>query len=257
MPDRVLVAYATRTGSTAQVAEAVGETLRARGFDLTVGSIENDPSPEGCAAVIVASAVNGLKPQRVSVVDEAGRLLADGSSDDTAAGGSSADERKLTFERRMREQVESIVTSVVGLQRVFHLEQMTDRGFALLTGGRSCPTRQQVGGWRRHLRWYEVDAFCRRTAPWDWIAGDDALVSFDEHTLPRWTHKFSVSKGYVTTRNKYMRCEKLFYGYHVDSDSYLCVQATPGRTELRDLAVPLTRRVLRGGRWGRGRRKRG
>ena len=32
---------------------------------------------------LVASAVNGLKPQRVSVVDEAGRLLADGSADDT------------------------------------------------------------------------------------------------------------------------------------------------------------------------------
>jgi flagellar M-ring protein FliF len=62
---------------------------------------------------LVASAVNGLKPQRVSVVDETGRLLADGSGDDSG-GGSNADERKLTYERRMREQVESIVTSVVG-----------------------------------------------------------------------------------------------------------------------------------------------
>src|SRR5471030_88529 len=62
---------------------------------------------------LLASAVNGLKPQRVSVVDETGRLLADGSGDETG-GGSSADERKLTYERRMRDQVESIVTSVVG-----------------------------------------------------------------------------------------------------------------------------------------------
>jgi flagellar M-ring protein FliF len=62
---------------------------------------------------LIASAVNGLKPQRVSVVDETGRLLADGSADDTG-GGANADERKLTYERRMREQVESIVTSVVG-----------------------------------------------------------------------------------------------------------------------------------------------
>ena len=31
---------------------------------------------------LIASAVNGLKPQRVSVVDETGRLLADGSADD-------------------------------------------------------------------------------------------------------------------------------------------------------------------------------
>jgi len=62
---------------------------------------------------LIASAVNGLKPQRVSVVDETGRLLADGSADETG-GGSSADERKVAYERRMREQVESIVTSVVG-----------------------------------------------------------------------------------------------------------------------------------------------
>ncbi|MEI8150612.1 MAG: flagellar basal-body MS-ring/collar protein FliF [Hyphomicrobiales bacterium] len=62
---------------------------------------------------LIAAAVNGLKPQRVSVVDETGRLLADGNADDSGNGGS-ADERKLAFERRMREQVESIVTSVVG-----------------------------------------------------------------------------------------------------------------------------------------------
>ncbi len=62
---------------------------------------------------LVASAVNGLKPQRVSIVDENGRLLANGSADDTA-GGISADERQIAFERRMREQVEAIVSSVVG-----------------------------------------------------------------------------------------------------------------------------------------------
>ena len=53
----------------------------------------------------------------------------------------------------------SVFAPVIGLQRLFHLDQMDDRGFALLCGGRSCPTRQLVGGWRRHLRWYEVDAF--------------------------------------------------------------------------------------------------
>ena len=62
---------------------------------------------------LVASAVNGLKPQRVSVVDETGQLLADGSAEESG-GGATADERKLAYERRMREQVESIVNSVVG-----------------------------------------------------------------------------------------------------------------------------------------------
>ncbi|HET7680035.1 MAG TPA: flagellar basal-body MS-ring/collar protein FliF [Xanthobacteraceae bacterium] len=62
---------------------------------------------------LVASAVNGLKPERVSIIDEAGRLLADGAASDNTAG-IGADERKSAFERRLREQVENIVTSVVG-----------------------------------------------------------------------------------------------------------------------------------------------
>jgi hypothetical protein len=141
----------------------------------------------------------------------------------------------------------SAFAPLIGLKRIFHLDQMTDPGFALLTGGRSCPSRHVIGGWRRHLRWQQVDAFCRRTCPWDHVREDDALVSFDEHTIPRWTHKYAIRKGYVTTRNKYMRCEKLFYGYHVELERYLCVQGTPGHVELRDLAVPLTRRVLTAG----------
>ncbi|MDH6174471.1 flagellar M-ring protein FliF [Bradyrhizobium japonicum] len=64
---------------------------------------------------LVASAVNGLKPQRVSIVDEAGQLLADGAATDPeqAVG----DERRTAFEKRMRKQVEDIVSSVVGSGR--------------------------------------------------------------------------------------------------------------------------------------------
>ena len=64
---------------------------------------------------LVASAVNGLKPDRISVVDETGRLLADGASSDNPFGaGGGADERKLAFENRLRREVETIVNSVVG-----------------------------------------------------------------------------------------------------------------------------------------------
>lgn len=64
---------------------------------------------------LVASAVNGLKPQRVSIVDETGQLLADGSATDT--DGVTGDERRAAFEKRMRHQVEAIVSSVVGAGR--------------------------------------------------------------------------------------------------------------------------------------------
>ncbi len=75
-----------------------------------------DPQQVRAIRHVVASAVNGLKPARVSIVDEAGQLLADGAADpnaETAAG----DERRTAFEKRMRSQVESIVSSVVGSGR--------------------------------------------------------------------------------------------------------------------------------------------
>src|SRR5436853_6713221 len=77
------------------------------------GSLE----PQQIRAVrhVVASAVSGLKPQRVSIVDEAGQLLADGATGD--ADNTIADERRAGFEKRMRSQVEAIVSSVVGAGR--------------------------------------------------------------------------------------------------------------------------------------------
>jgi flagellar M-ring protein FliF len=77
------------------------------------GSLE----PQQIRAIrhLVASAVNGLKPQRVSIVDEAGQLLADGATGD--ADNAIGDERRASFEKRMRNQVEAIVSSVVGAGR--------------------------------------------------------------------------------------------------------------------------------------------
>src|SRR6201747_2987848 len=74
-----------------------------------------DPAQIRAIRHVVASAVNGLKPQRVSIVDETGRLLADG------AGGEHentvGDERRSAFEKRRRNEVGAIVSSVVGQGR--------------------------------------------------------------------------------------------------------------------------------------------
>lgn len=76
------------------------------------GSLE----PQQVRAIrhLVATAVNGMKPERVSVIDETGRLLADGAARENAMGGGSADERKTAYENRLRDQVEAIVSSIVG-----------------------------------------------------------------------------------------------------------------------------------------------
>src|SRR3954462_3173141 len=74
-----------------------------------------DPQQIRAIRHLVASAVNGLKPQRVSIVDEAGQLLADGANSHTDNGIGA--ERRAGFEKRIPNQIEGIVSSVVGAGR--------------------------------------------------------------------------------------------------------------------------------------------
>lgn len=77
---------------------------------------ELDPGQVRAIRHLVASAVDGLRPGKVSLVDETGRLLADGASDE-ADTGTLAAERQVSQERRLRSEVEDIVASVVGRGR--------------------------------------------------------------------------------------------------------------------------------------------
>jgi len=59
MSKKILVGYATRTGSTVGVAEAIGRTLAERGFQVDVKPMREQPKLEGYDAVVLGSAING------------------------------------------------------------------------------------------------------------------------------------------------------------------------------------------------------
>lgn len=77
---------------------------------------ELEPGQIRAVRHLVATAVQGLKPERVSIVDETGRLLADGAGNETDAAALAAD-KQSNHERRLRSQVEDIVASIVGRGR--------------------------------------------------------------------------------------------------------------------------------------------
>jgi len=68
---------------------------------------------------LVSGAVPGLQPERISIVDQRGSLLARGSSGDTASMVSqSLEEKKISMESRLRGQIETLLEKTVGLGKV-------------------------------------------------------------------------------------------------------------------------------------------
>jgi len=56
---KILVAYATAHGSTAEVAEFIGKTLQDREFDVTVANVEQVNDAEAYDVFILGSAIHG------------------------------------------------------------------------------------------------------------------------------------------------------------------------------------------------------
>lgn len=57
MKERILVTYATRAGSTTQVAAAIAETLTARGYQVDLTPVKENPPVAQYHAVVLGSAV--------------------------------------------------------------------------------------------------------------------------------------------------------------------------------------------------------
>lgn len=72
MNARILIAYASATGSTVEVAAEIGKTLGARGFSVDVRPIRENPQIEDYQVVLVGSAVQWGKwlPEAVGFVQD-------------------------------------------------------------------------------------------------------------------------------------------------------------------------------------------
>ncbi len=69
---------------------------------------------------LVASAIEGLSPSGVSIIDDKGRLLASGASDGNEIGAIAGqmEERTLNIENRIRTRIEKMLEDVLGAGRV-------------------------------------------------------------------------------------------------------------------------------------------
>lgn len=82
---------------------------------LSVGGQGLSPGQVRAVRNLVAGAVPGMTLDRISVLDDRGRLLAAGAeTDEDGASGANADERRTALEERYRQMVLEIVESVTG-----------------------------------------------------------------------------------------------------------------------------------------------
>ena len=70
MSNRILVIFAGRTGSTAEVANIINEVLASRGYSVDLKSVKEKPSVEGYRAIIMGSAirVGGWLPEMLEFI---------------------------------------------------------------------------------------------------------------------------------------------------------------------------------------------
>ena len=79
MDDKVLVAYASKYGATAEIAEKIGEVLRQEGLDADVVPANRVSKPEQYQAIVIGSAVymGGWQKDAVKLLKNNEKLLAE------------------------------------------------------------------------------------------------------------------------------------------------------------------------------------
>jgi menaquinone-dependent protoporphyrinogen oxidase len=70
MSNRILVTYATKAGSTAEIAARIGEHLSSRGFDVDVINVKSKPDPKDYQTVLLGSCIRmgGWLPEMMDYI---------------------------------------------------------------------------------------------------------------------------------------------------------------------------------------------
>ena len=83
---------------------------------LKMNGARHDPEQVSAVQYLVAAAVPGLVPNRISIIDNKGSLLARGFEDLSAPGATAAkgEERKRALQRRLGSTIEQLLENIVG-----------------------------------------------------------------------------------------------------------------------------------------------
>ena len=144
--------------------------------------------------------------------------------------------------------VEAILTqfflSVFGIERPFHLEDLSDLGFAILTGRNGVLSRTTLFRWMKGCRKSFVLRFYDLTRPLSDFFGKKLKISIDEHVVARWTRKVKIPGTKHPTRGKAMKADKLFYVFELTKKRLLSFKPQSGNATLANTALKMIKELI-------------
>lgn len=141
----------------------------------------------------------------------------------------------------------AIFAVIFGVRRAFHLDDVRDIGFALVTG-RSRPLSHGTFQHLLHrIPGERARAFYAATARLEVQALGEGTrrISLDGHNLPRHTRIVDLVKGKIGNTGRILKAEELVLAYDLDAHRWLAVRVYQGTKQLSKGVVEMVEEMLK------------
>jgi hypothetical protein len=140
----------------------------------------------------------------------------------------------------------AIFSIVFGIQRAFHLDEVCDLGFALVTGRPRPLSHSTFQHILRAIPEQDAQTFYERSATGEvqWLEPGPRRISVDRHNLPRYTHLVDLEKGKIGNTGRILKAEELVWAFDLDARLWLAMRAYQGTNKLSQALVEIVREIL-------------
>ncbi len=140
----------------------------------------------------------------------------------------------------------AIFAVIFGVRRAFHLDDVRDIGFALVTGRPRPLTHGTFQHLLHRIPGEKAQAFYTATARLavQSLGEGTRRISLDGHNLPRYTRIVDLVKGKIGNTGRILKAEELVLAYDLDAHLWLAVRVYQGTKKLSKGVVEIVQEML-------------
>lgn len=141
----------------------------------------------------------------------------------------------------------AIFSVIFGIQRAFHLDEVCDIGFALVTGRPRPLSHSTFQHLLRAIPEPEAQKFyqCSAKGEVQRLEPGPRRISIDGHNLPRYTQVVDLEKGKIGNTGRILKAEELVWAFDLDAHLWLAMRAYQGTNKLSQALVEIVRELLK------------